>query len=756
MQKWNFRGALRNLFVMSSAALVLTGCLMDDEEAATDAETVTDNEISGSVGDGPVVGTAMRVVASNGALLAEFESDASANYNVTVRTKGKDYPLLVDARNGVDIVTTLAPDFVLLSAVREPGKKTVANVNPFSTLAVEAARDLPEGLSKQGLAIAEDRVVATLGVGLATLAASGPVSTPVDAGNIAELVRASEEVGEIIRRVRDLQLAFGRPATGDSVLQAIASDSIDGVIDGRGGSRANARVAALTSIVAVQVLLESMQNELHVNGGNASAALASAIARVGGAGVDPALEDLVVTPATLAMVDVGLDAILAVVDDPDVAGIAEAVAGLQGGMDAVFIGSLVPGNYRVTLENALMTIAGSGDATMDTINDVVRSGGTEPPPVNEPPTISGTPGTNVEEGSSYAFTPAANDPNGDVLTFSIGGQPGWANFDTATGALTGTPASGDAGTYAGIVISVTDGEFTASLPAFTITVTAPEPPPPANEPPTISGSPATSVEEGQAYSFTPTASDPNDDVLTFSIAGQPGWADFDTANGTLSGTPASGDAGTYLGIVISVTDGEFTASLPAFTITVTAPEPPPPANEPPTISGTPGTEVNANSAYSFTPSASDPEGDTLTFSISGQPGWATFNAATGTLSGTPGDADVGVYENIVISVSDGEFTASLPAFSITVNAISLGSVTLTWTPPTENDDGTPLTDLAGYKLYWGTTPGVYTDSVTLDNPGLTSYVVEGLAPGTYEFVATSYNASGVESVYSNPATKTVP
>ncbi len=83
------------------------------------------------------------------------------------------------------------------------------------------------------------------------------------------------------------------------------------------------------------------------------------------------------------------------------------------------------------------------------------------------------------------------------------------------------------------------------------------------------------------------------------------------------------------------------------------------------------------------------------------------------------------------------------------------STTLSWTPPTENDDGTALTDLDGYRIYWGTTPGNYPNSVTIGNEGTTTYVVDNLAPGTYEFVATSFNASGVESVYSNPTTKVV-
>ena len=126
------------------------------------------------------------------------------------------------------------------------------------------------------------------------------------------------------------------------------------------------------------------------------------------------------------------------------------------------------------------------------------------------------------------------------------------------------------------------------------------------------------------------------------------------------------------------------------------------------------------------------------------------------MSGTPTDADVGVYSNIVISVSDGQETVSLAPFSISVEAISLGSATLSWTAPTQNEDGTDLTDLAGYKLYWGTTPGTYPNSVTIDNPTVTTYIVENLAPGTYEFVATSFNTSGVESRYSGAATKVIP
>jgi hypothetical protein len=180
-----------------------------------------------------------------------------------------------------------------------------------------------------------------------------------------------------------------------------------------------------------------------------------------------------------------------------------------------------------------------------------------------------------------------------------------------------------------------------------------------------------------------------------------------------------------------------------------------PVNGAPVISGNPAGAVKIGEAYSFTPNASDTDNDPLTFAIESKPLWASFDTDTGELSGQPTLGNVGTYSNILISVRDATASASLARFSITVNQVGTLSTTLSWTPPIENEDGTVLTDLDGYKIYWGTTPGNYPNSVTISNEGITTYVVDNLTPGTYEFVATSFNASGVESVYSNPTTKVV-
>jgi len=194
---------------------------------------------------------------------------------------------------------------------------------------------------------------------------------------------------------------------------------------------------------------------------------------------------------------------------------------------------------------------------------------------NAPPTISGTAATSVQAGSHYAFQPSASDPGQHTLTFSITHQPSWASFSATTGQLSGTPSSSNVGTFPNIVISATDGQSSVSLAPFTITVTALPVTPPTNTPPKITGTPPTSAQAGTAYSFQPTASDSDGDTLTFSITNKPSWATFSATTGHLSGTPGSGAVGAAAGIVITVSDGTTSASLPAFTITVAAAPTPP-------------------------------------------------------------------------------------------------------------------------------------------------------------------------------------
>jgi hypothetical protein len=168
--------------------------------------------------------------------------------------------------------------------------------------------------------------------------------------------------------------------------------------------------------------------------------------------------------------------------------------------------------------------------------------------------------------------------------------------------------------------------------------------------------------------------------------------------------------------------------------------------------------VQAGAAYAFTPKASDPGSSTLSFSIQNMPSWASFSIATGALTGTPASSNVGTFSNIVISVSNGTAKAALASFSITVSAAPTtnGTATLSWTPPTNNTNGTTLTNLAGFEINYGTSAGSLTQTLQIPNSVATNGTVSGLTSGTWYFAVVSYNTDGSSSALSSVVSKTFP
>jgi Putative Ig domain len=186
------------------------------------------------------------------------------------------------------------------------------------------------------------------------------------------------------------------------------------------------------------------------------------------------------------------------------------------------------------------------------------------------------------------------------------------------------------------------------------------------------------------------------------------------------------------------------------------------------IYGTPTTSVAAARYYGFQSWATDTDHLSVTYSITNKPSWATFDTRYGHLYGVPTAANVGTYSNIVITASDGVSKASLPAFSIQVTGTgsssgsggsggttTTGAATVNWHPPTQNTNGSTITNLAGYTIEYGTNKSNLTSSVKLANPGLTSYVIENLAAGTYYFGVTAYNSAGGTSTVSSIVSKTI-
>ena len=189
-------------------------------------------------------------------------------------------------------------------------------------------------------------------------------------------------------------------------------------------------------------------------------------------------------------------------------------------------------------------------------------------------------------------------------------------------------------------------------------------------------------------------------------------------------------------------------------------------NTEPTISGSPATRADAGSYYFFKPSASDPDGDRLSFSITNRPSWLNFVSNTGRLSGTAYSSDIGTTNNIQISVFDGIKTVSLPVFSITVNGANTnpndtetqtGSITLSWVAPVARTDGSPIamSEIAGFTVYYGTSIGSYPNTLNVNNGSATSATIADLPVGTYYLVVTTRDNEDRESGYSDELAKAV-
>lgn len=233
-----------------------------------------------------------------------------------------------------------------------------------------------------------------------------------------------------------------------------------------------------------------------------------------------------------------------------------------------------------------------------------------------------------------------------------------------------------------LTVTPNDGTVNGSASNATINITG------INDAPSISGSPLTSVAAGQAYSFIPTANDPEGDTpLTFSITNRPSWAVFDTSTGALTGTPTNANVGTTTGIVIRVEDPSMAGNdLPSFNLTVQNPTPPTPADSAPVIGQGTTTSVtmsedNSPVAFALTLSATDPQNDPLTWRVSSaaEKGTAAvFGSGNSIAVEYIPEGNFNGSDTFRVAVSDGNFGDSITV-NVTVQPVN-DAPTITGTP----------------------------------------------------------------------------
>ncbi len=243
----------------------------------------------------------------------------------------------------------------------------------------------------------------------------------------------------------------------------------------------------------------------------------------------------------------------------------------------------------------------------------------------------------------------------------------------------------------------------------------------------------------------------------------PGAVIHYTTNGTTPTTSsAQYKAGTPLQIgsttkieAIAVASGYSNSAVIGATYTISSASSVPQTLK---ISGTPATTATVGEYYSFTPTVVASAGASLTYKIVNKPTWATYNATSGTLSGTPTASSVGLDRNIEIIVQSGTTQADLPKFEITVDPATAdgpaGTASLSWAKPVKNTDGSTLTNLAGYVILYGTNAAALNSRISVNSPS-TAMEIDSLSPGKWYFQVAAVNTAGVQSQFTPIVSTTV-
>jgi hypothetical protein len=183
--------------------------------------------------------------------------------------------------------------------------------------------------------------------------------------------------------------------------------------------------------------------------------------------------------------------------------------------------------------------------------------------------------------------------------------------------------------------------------------------------------------------------------------------------------------------------------------------PAPAANGAPTIVTQSTNYARVGEPFTYNPTASDPDSDTLRFTASNLPTWASMDPDTGRITGTPQLSDLGAHESITVTVADAARRTESDPFTITVISTSASVATLQWDRPMTKFDGTPLDDLAGYRILYGRVADDLDRSVLISSADTTSYEFATLESGTWYFAVVAVNASGLEGPASTPAQKSI-
>lgn len=365
------------LALLAALAQMFTACSGSaDSGFTTDADNpggtnnnMTQVTLTGSVDDGPVTQSNVYVGTAGGETVWEGTTTGQAEYSATLMVTATEFPLILRATDGTDLVTNAAPEFDMYSAVLSTNAN-IANINPFSTIIHATASAQTGGINSSGVQSATEVVLEQLSFGLDRARLSDPITVPVQNSNIATLVRSSEALAEMIRRTHAELLPTNPSLSANDVIAHLSTDLADGFIDGLGNG-ADARVAATASIVSAQVLIETMTNELQVGGFAAKDRMDAAIAMVR-PDTNVLTGDLTVPQEMITQAGITATAAYALSPSDELANLLDSLFSMQSGVSASAAKQILPQNAVELLDGSVVRVTTGTIDDLELVNDSVR------------------------------------------------------------------------------------------------------------------------------------------------------------------------------------------------------------------------------------------------------------------------------------------------------------------------------------------------------------------------------------------------
>lgn len=512
--------------------------------------------LSGSVGDGPIVGASVTLTDSANGIVSSATSDIFAHYKVSLPPETV-YPVTIVATGGIDIVTGLQPAFDMVSASMSELDETV-NINPFTTLIVKAASKMEGGINATNMEHATQLVLKQMGFGFDTSIMADPLLSTVNDENVANIIKTSETLGEMVRRVSNAFLLAGIIISSDQIIDALSADIVDGVIDGQGVG-ADPRVAAASTVVSAQVLVEALRNNIHIDGIEATGKIDSAITMVAPMATT-STDDVLITDGMISQANIAIAASQAVSSDVGLSDVAMSMDGVAVRSAAEF-DLILPQESSSYFSDALNNVIQGAETEWELVNSVVRAsyvgdvGTTDTVTTDTGSTSTGTTDTG-STNTGAADTGSTSTGTTDTGSTSTGTtDTGSTSTGTTDAGSTTTGTTGTGSTSTGT--TDTGGTTTGTTGTGTTDPVVTEPAPaPAPVPGTLQFSAATySVDESAGQV----------DITIERVGGSDGAVTVEMRTRTFNGYGTAdykSDYGTFNWTIITFADGETSKVVP--------------------------------------------------------------------------------------------------------------------------------------------------------------------------------------------------